>query len=232
MGKMDIDPSFRADFEKVGRIWLRNAISAIDLDVLDRIAAIPSKAGQRLYPMPSLTGVLAPTSSLMQAICKIEPAAKPVRIVAFNKSQNMNWGVPWHQDRVISTAAKSDVAGYKNWTEKSGTWHCEPPQSVLEKMLFVRVHLDKSDHSNGAMEIAVGSHNAGMVKSDHAASVARKYPIEVCKAERGDVLILKMLTLHSSKPAVNTSGRRVLRIDFSPVDLPDPLAWLKLDHKR
>ena len=211
---MDIDPSFRADFEKVGRIWLRNAISAIDLDVLDRIAAIPSKAGQRLYPMPSLTGVLAPTSSLMQAICKIEPAAKPVRIVAFNKSQDANCGVPWHQDRVISVAEKADVAGYKNWTEKSGAWHCEPPQSILEKILFVRVHLDKSDQSNGAMEIAVRSHKAEMITDDRAASEARKNPVEVCKAERRDVLVLKTLTLHSSKPAVETSGRRVSRIDF------------------
>jgi hypothetical protein len=92
-------------------------------------------------------------------------------------------------------------------------------------MLFVRVHLDDTDHSNGAMQIALGSHAAGIVPSEQAQAVANRYPLERCEATRGDVLILKMLTLHSSKPAQVQTGRRVLRVDFSTSELPSPLAW-------
>ncbi|MCA2011440.1 phytanoyl-CoA dioxygenase family protein [Cereibacter sphaeroides] len=108
---------------------------------------------------------------------------------------------------------------------KSGIWHCEPPESILDEMLFVRVHLADTDQTNGAMEIAVGSHAEGVVEFARANTAASSYPIELCSAKRGDVLILKMLTLHASKPAKVKSGRRVLRIDFSPSHLPSPLAW-------
>jgi len=226
MFQMETSSNFGADFERDGRIWLRNAISNADLAYFDAAAQFSSKAGERLPSSPSLVQAVSPEGSLMQAIYRIDPDAKPVRFVAFNKSKDANWGVPWHQDRVIAVAQNENVNGYKNWTKKSDIWHCEPPQTILEKMLFVRIHLNKTDQGNGAMEIAVGSHKAGLVPSDRAASVALSYPVEVCEAERGDVLILKMLTLHSSKPATDMSGRLVLRIDFASVELPDPLEWI------
>ena len=80
--------------------------------------------------------------TLLRAIRQLDPDVVPVRTVSFNKSQRANWGVPWHQDRVIAVNDKVETEGYRNWTKKSGTWHCEPPLSVLENMLFVRVHLD------------------------------------------------------------------------------------------
>lgn len=92
-------------------------------------------------------------------------------------------------------------------------------------MLFVRVHLDDTNEANGAMKIAVGSHAGGMISSSQAAQASNSYPIEVCEAKRGDVLILKMLTLYSSKPARVQTGRRVLRVDFSSLVLPLPLLW-------
>lgn len=219
------DQSLHNEFEKCGRIWFRNAISEEDLACFDRAAAVSSKAGQRLDATVSLNAALSKESSLLRVIRRLAPEAMPVRIVAFNKSENANWGVPWHQDRVIAVAKKVEVAGYMNWTNKSGTWHCEPPQAVLEDMLFVRVHLDDTDRSNGAMEIAVGSHADGVVHSINAEKVANTYQIETCAAKRGDVLILKMLTLHSSKPAKVQSERRVLRLDFASSQLSPPLSW-------
>lgn len=222
---MVTNQSLRDEFEECGRIWLRNAVSEGDLAVFDRATADLAKAGQRLDLSMALDAALSDDSSLLHAIRRLEPEAVPVRIVAFNKSENANWGVPWHQDRVIAVAEKADVTGYHNWTYKSGTWHCEPPQSILDEMLFVRVHLDDTDQSNGAMEIAVGSHEGGIIPSAKAEEAANTYPVEICEAKRGDVLILKMLTLHSSKPAQAQSERRVLRIDFSSSELPLPLSW-------
>lgn len=213
------------EFESTGRVWLRNAVSEEDLTLFDNAITASTKAGQRLDLSKWLKAALSKESALLRAVQRLSPDAIPVRIVAFNKSENANWGVPWHQDRVIAVTDKAEIGGYKNWTNKSGTWHCEPPQSILDEMLFVRVHLDDNDQSNGAMEIAVGSHSNGFVQSAKAESVANTFPIETCVAKRGDVLILKMLTLHSSKPAKVQSQRRVFRIDFSPSQLPPPLSW-------
>lgn len=222
---MVTEQSLINEFEGCGRVWLRNAVEEEDLALFDSITAAPTKAGQRLDAYTALDTALSAESSLLHAIRRLASDAVPVRIVAFNKTEGANWGVPWHQDRVIAVAEKVDVVGYMNWTNKSGTWHCEPPQSVLDEMLFVRVHLDDTDQSNGAMEIAVGSHADGIIPSATAEEVASTYPKEICEAKRGDVLILKMLTLHSSKPARFPSGRRVLRIDFASSPLPLPLSW-------
>mgnify|MGYP000002586514 FL=1 len=222
---MVTERSLKDEFEKCGRVWLRNAVSNEDLALFDRATDASAKAGQRLDMSMALREALSEDSTLVSAVRLLAPRTFPVRIVAFNKSESANWGVPWHQDRVIAVAERADVAGYVNWTNKSGIWHCEPPESILDEMLFVRVHLDDTDQTNGAMEIAVGSHAEGVVEFARANTAASSYPIETCSAKRGDVLILKMLTLHASKPAKVKSGRRVLRIDFSPSHLPSPLAW-------
>lgn len=225
---MNVNEELTKAFEKDGRIWLRQAISEEDLAAFDDAIAVQSKPGQRLHFTAALRTGLGSNGSLMKAVRQIDPDTKPVRAVAFNKSSEANWGVPWHQDRVIVLSDKADIAGYSNWSRKSGAWHCEPPSHILDRILFVRVHLDDTDDLNGAMEIAVGSHKQGIVAADRAAIEAAKCPIEVCKAKRGDVLVLKMLTLHASKPAKNPSGRRVLRVDFSSSELPKPLRWAGL----
>lgn len=208
--------------KKEGRVWLRNAISPDDLARLDDLTDSGLQAGKRM----SDTDMLANCVSLKAAISKVAPAAKPVRVVAFNKSSATNWGVPWHQDRVIAVAEREQVEGFANWTRKSGVWHCEPPVSVLDQMLFVRVHLDANDQKNGAMKIAVGSHEQDLVPAAKAQGIAECYPIESCDAARGDVLVLNMLTLHSSEPSQTGGSRRALRMDFAAFDLPAPLRWV------
>ncbi len=226
MSDAEID-DLRHTFERDGRVWLRNALPECSLLDLAEAGSNLPLPGQRLNHSDALSRTVAENAFLRTAIAKIDPLAKPVRVVAFNKSKQANWGVPWHQDRVISVAERHEIAGYQNWTLKSGVWHCEPPERILQRMLFVRVYLDSSDCSNGAMEIAVGSHKRGKVAAKDAEAVAQECPIEVCTSRPGDILILKMLTLHASKPANVPSNRRVLRIDFSPPPLPDPLKWMR-----
>ncbi len=223
--KMAAQQTLKKDFETYGRVWLRDAVSQADLALFDTATAVTAKAGQRMNSSPALDIALSENSSTMAAIRQLDPNAVPVRTVSFNKSDKANWGVAWHQDRVISVREKTESDGFRNWTRKSGFWHCEPPAFILDQMLFVRIHLDDSDETNGAMEIAVGSHAGGIIPSAQAETAAARYPTEVCKANRGNILVLKMLTLHASKPAKDQSGRRVLRVDFSSAQLPAPLRW-------
>jgi hypothetical protein len=206
----------------MGVTWLRRALEADDLLGLDALAATEQKPGTRLQLDDAARAALAPVDRLIE---KSNPKMRPVRFVSFDKTAQTNWALPWHQDRVIAVKERHDVPGFKNWSRKGGVWHCEPPISVLNDMLFVRVHLDDADQAAGAMEIAMGSHLVGHVAADQAETVAASYPSHICEAARGDVLVLDMLTLHRSLPAAKPASRRVLRIDYAAAPLPEPLAW-------
>jgi ectoine hydroxylase-related dioxygenase (phytanoyl-CoA dioxygenase family) len=96
---------------------------------------------------------------------------------------------------------------------------------MLSKMVFARLHFDRTTMENGAMELAVGSHHVGGVAASDAKTKAEEYPIEICEAEPGDVLFVSALTLHRSRAARIDSKRRALRVDYSATALPDPLQW-------
>lgn len=203
-----------------GHVWLRRALTSAEIEEMRRLGATLSRVTS---DAPLFQAVAASRASRM--IAERWPGMRPVRIVCFDKTAGSNWSLPWHQDRVIAVAQKAEVPGYDNWTRKDGMWHCEPPEAVLRRMLFVRLHLDDCDASTGAMEIALGSNRAGLVPTAEAERVASSHETQVTEAQAGDVLVLPMLTLHRSSPSKAEVPRRVLRVDFADAPLPAPLAW-------
>lgn len=154
------------------------------------------------------------------------PGARPVRLVAFDKSGEVNWALPWHQDRVVALRERIGAFGFSNWSRKAGVWHAEPPPGVMDGMLFARVHLDAANEGNGCLELALGSHALGKVADIDAADTAARCEQEACIATRGDVLFARALILHRSRPSQTSAPRRALRIDYSALDLPAPLQWV------
>lgn len=217
------DTARLAEFEATGRLWLRAALPEEDLERLDPLAR-PGRPGTRL-DAGAAVDVLGPSGRLGRTLSALWPGMRPVRLVAFSKDSEANWGVPWHQDRVIAVRDRAEGPGFAAWSSKGGAWHCEPPLALLEGMLFVRVHLDPATPSNGPMEIALGSHRQGVVAAAEAEALAGTCACEACLGERGDVLVLKMLTLHRSRPSRDGQPRRALRVDYAAGDLPAPLAW-------
>lgn len=213
------------EFELKGRLWFRKALTATDIETLGHAFPDDGLAGARLDPA-ALYATLQALTNLSGIVDQFGSGFRPVRIVSFDKSADRNWAVPWHQDRVVAVADQADVEGYSNWSQKAGMWHCEPPEDVLEEMLFVRIHLDACDPSSGAMEMALGSHNLGKVGAAQAQQLASTHQTEICNAETGDVLVLKMLTLHRSLPSQTASHRRTLRVDYAKTPLPYPLSWV------
>jgi len=216
--------SARALLERDGRVWFRGLLSDDDLSGYDDALDSTGNVGGRLALDAGLVSTL---SSRLVAQLDAGPL-RATRMVAFTKSEAGNWGVPWHQDCVIAVSDRTEVPGFGNWSQKRGVWHCEPPVSILEEMLFVRVHLDDAMAEAGAMQIAVGSHRLGRVAFAKAEAAAMTFPIEDTQAQRGDVLVMHMLLLHRSLPAQVPQSRRVMRVDFARSDLPAPLNWPKL----
>jgi ectoine hydroxylase-related dioxygenase (phytanoyl-CoA dioxygenase family) len=159
----------------------------------------------------------------------IEPVlgghARLVRSVLFIKSTHANWQVAWHQDLSIAVQQRAALDEFASWSVKEGVPHVQPPVSVLERMLTVRLHLDHTDEHNGALWVSPGSHRLGRLPADEAAASASRLGKQVCAANAGDALLFRPLTLHASRKALTERRRRVIHLEFSDVTLPAPLAW-------
>jgi hypothetical protein len=53
----------------------------------------------------------------------------------FNKTQESNWKVAWHQDLTIMVQKRREVQGFGPWTVKAGIAHVQPPAGVLSRIL-------------------------------------------------------------------------------------------------
>ena len=166
-------------------------------------------------------------SPLIRAL--VEPnlgkGSRLVRSILFTKNVDTNWGVSWHQDLAIAVRKRAEIDGYSGWSMKEGVTHVQPPVSVLEGMLAVRLHLDPADESNGALMVIPGSHSLGRIPAGEAADVARRLGSHTCTAQAGDALLLRPLILHASSKSMSTVPRRVIHLEFAAADLPNPLRW-------
>jgi len=154
------------------------------------------------------------------------PEARVVRGIYFDKHKDANWKVAWHQDMTIAVRERIDVDGYGPWSIKAGIHHVQPPVSVLENMLTLRIHLDRADETNGALRVLPGSHKYGRLDASQIEHYKQHQPI-TCVADKGDALLMRPLLLHSSTTALNPAHRRVLHFEYSSIDLPASLKWFE-----
>ena len=164
-------------------------------------------------PLTSLTGRL------------LEAPAFPVRAIFFDKSARANWAVAWHQDLAIAVTGRSETPGYGPWSVKDGVVHVQPPRTVLENMLAVRLHLDECSADNGALRVIPGSHRNGELNTEAINDWTTRIPPVMCEVPRGGALLMRPLLLHASSAAKAPSHRRVIHIEYAAVQLPSGLKW-------
>lgn len=205
------------------------ALDATALTILEAaFAVLPAdRAGQRLTGLTPLAPLLAPTGAIgRHAAAHLGDAARPVRALFFDKSAATNWALGWHQDRTIAVAAPVETPGFGPWTVKQGIHHVAPPQSLLDHMLTLRVHLDDVDADNAPLLVAPGSHRHGRVAEADAPALVERCGVQPCLAQRGDIWLYVTPILHASEAAANPRHRRVLQLDYSADSLPGELEWL------
>jgi ectoine hydroxylase-related dioxygenase (phytanoyl-CoA dioxygenase family) len=204
-----------------------SGLSSTELDNLQTLFAEAGHGQRNLLALPAIRA-LAASPNLRNPVTQIlGPQAQPVRGLFFDKTADANWKVTWHQDLTIAIAdrppAFSDQA-YGPWSIKAGIAHVQPPIAILEQLLTVRLHLDAADATNGALHVLPGSHRSGRL-SGEAIQAWRSQEAVCCVADRGDLLVMRPLLLHSSSAASQPSHRRVIHIEYAAIDLPPPLAW-------
>ncbi|MGH6933587.1 MAG: phytanoyl-CoA dioxygenase family protein [Dongiaceae bacterium] len=231
-----VTANYELDYDRVklaasGFLLYRSLLAVTEVEEL-RMALAAVTKGQRSHGNRNLlrncAAVRAVVSSpkiqqLLEPV--LGPNPYPTRAVLFDKLPDANWGVGWHQDLTVALAAQINAPGFSAWTTKDGVPHAQPPVQILEHMLFLRLHLDKSDAENGTLTVLPGSHRHGRLPETAIPALLSETAAVVCEAEAGDVLALRPLLLHMSRHSFRPSHRRVIQIEYSSVDLPAPLAW-------
>lgn len=193
-----------------------------ELAVLPELVELSNRRGVLAIPA---VAALATDARLLELIRPhFQTGPTPVRGLWFDKSPQSNWPVAWHQDLTIAVEARVDVPGYGPWSLKNGVHHVQPPAEVLQRMLTVRLHLDRADEQSGALRVIPGSHGEGRLPEDAIAGW-RDRPEYVCRANIGDVLLMRPLLLHASNRATAAVRRRVLHLEYAAMPLPGGLAW-------
>ena len=155
----------------------------------------------------------------------ISKSAQPVRAIFFDKTPDANWKVPLRQDLTIAVKEKRQTDGFSAWTLKAGIHHVQPPVSILEKLLAIRIHLDDADETNGALKVFPKSHKNGRLSASEIQNFRKTNKIKLCKVKRGSALLMRPLLVHSSSAGSNPAHRRVIHIEFSAESLPNGLEW-------
>jgi len=153
------------------------------------------------------------------------PKAKIVRAIFFDKTKNANWKVTWHQDLTIAVQKRCDVDGFGPWSKKAGIVHVQPPVSILEKMLTLRIHLDDSTAENGALSVIARSHRRGRMSHNQIQALRQVTSSVLCPVPRGGIMVMQPLLLHASAAGVNPSHRRIVHFEYSASQLPGGLEW-------
>lgn len=148
-----------------------------------------------------------------------------VRATLFDKTPDANWKVPWHQDLTIAVDVRQELAGYGPWSLKAGVHHVQPPTEVLQRIITIRIHLDPSPATNGALRVMPGSHRLGRVNQNRIERYIDDSLTVTCAARAGDALVMRPLLFHASSASSEPGHRRVLHFDYAVGELAGVLQW-------
>ena len=154
-----------------------------------------------------------------------------VKSIYFDKPEDSNWFVSYHQDLTISVNNKVPLPNFGPWTIKQNQFGVQPPLEILQNIFTIRIHLDDTNTDNGALKVIPKSHLNGIFRPE---TINWNLEQEVfCNVLEGGIMIMKPLLLHGSNKTINNKKRRVIHIEFSNLDLPNELNWSeKMDIKQ
>jgi Phytanoyl-CoA dioxygenase (PhyH) len=151
--------------------------------------------------------------------------AVAVQCTLFDKSPTKNWLVAFHQDLSIPVSSRVNSPECSGWSEKEGHLYVQPPVSVLERLVAVRVHIDDCPAESGALRVVPHSHTEGRIDPSQAEALRQHHGETVVPVAQGGVLVMRPMLLHASSKATSPVPRRVLHFVFGPPMLPLGLEW-------
>lgn len=222
--------SYIERLERDGFVILQNQIEAptvrqLRTDLSDRLSGREAGIRNLLKRVPSVLELAQSTSLRTLVETVVGEPARVVRGVYFDKQRHANWKVAWHQDLTIAVRQRIDGEGFSAWSLKAGIQHVQPPPSMLEQMIAVRIHLDDADETNGCLRVIPGSHRLGRLTADQITHLRTTREIVPCVIRSGDVMLMRPLLLHASSVAQQPAHRRVVHLEYCAAKLPTGLEW-------
>jgi hypothetical protein len=194
--------------------------------VLERAGAV--YGGRDLLWQSAAARGLAKSSEMIEvAEAVVGRGARPVRGLYFDKTEDANWNLPWHQDLTIAVRERRETPGFGPWTVKAGIPHATAPAELLARMVTIRVHLDDCGTQNGPMRVLPGSHASGRLSANAVNEwVMRSNDLgRDCLVPAGGAVVMRPLLLHASSLATVAGHRRVIHLEYTAEELPGGLEW-------
>ncbi|MEM7356529.1 MAG: phytanoyl-CoA dioxygenase family protein [Acidobacteriota bacterium] len=227
-----VEDSPKNALQRHGFVIVGAVVDATTVETLrceaDRMAEQSSTRGgsRNLLQRSELLARTAGTEPLLGLARELlGPRARPTKLTLFDKKPGANWKIRWHQDVTITVRQQREVTGFGAWSVKEGVPHVRPPASVLEGLVALRLHLDDTPKTNGALRVIPGSHLEGRLSRDAIGRLRQANPEVTCAVPAGGVMAMKPLLLHASSAADSPSNRRVLHFEYAAEPLPGGLAW-------
>jgi Phytanoyl-CoA dioxygenase (PhyH) len=209
--------SLADEFTENGFVILDEAISLSDLEeVTKRLNSIGlRKAGTRNVLSSPWCQNIARSLKMNPAIAPLLPCdAVVVQCTYFEKSVDRNWLVALHRDYSIPVKARISSVDWSGWSEKEGFVYGRPPESVLDSLVAIRVHLDENTQKNGPLQVIPGSHRSQAISA----------PRVTCFVKERSALVMRPKILHASSK-LEEGTRRVLHFLYGPDKLPNGAEW-------
>ena len=220
-------PTFRDD----GVETRTGVVASDDLEAVKQDIAIGCRE-LRQHGIRNLEKRFTSIARLATATSVVELAhellAKPpslVRALFFDKTPDRNWFVAWHQDKTVALNRRREMAGWGPWSLKDAVHHVQPPCSVLDEMVTIRLHIDPADEDSGCLRVIPGSHRAGILTQEQVDRCVADQPGVACIAAAGDAVVMRPHVLHSSRKSRRAEHRRVVHLEYSSYELPPGITW-------
>jgi len=220
-----IDASIEWDihgFSVVSRVLDAAGCEELALAISDRD---PSRGMRGLLAEPACQALAVRLRTLASLKLFLPVDSVVVQCTLFEKSPTKNWLVSPHQDLSIPVKERVDAPGLSGWAEKDGHLFVQPPASVLEALVAVRVHLDGGGPGAGSLRVVPGSHRFGRLDAAQATALRAQVGEIAPEVPRGGAFVMRPLLLHASSKSIAPVPRRVLHFVFGPPRLPVGLKW-------
>jgi ectoine hydroxylase-related dioxygenase (phytanoyl-CoA dioxygenase family) len=141
-------------------------------------------------------------------------SATPYRATLFEKSNAADWLVPWHQDKALPLESKVAGSDWGPWSIKQGILYAHAPSWALERVIALRVHLDRSTQKNGPLRVIPETHRLGVLDDACISEITQQKRSVECLTGRGGVVAIRPLILHASSKVNSDEPRRVVHIEY------------------
>lgn len=221
--------SYQQTFKDEGYLVLEHILNSDEVDVIQQqlINVDLTGAGSRELLSETWCKTLANQLKNHPVLSTLLPnPSKAIQCTYFQKSPEKNWLVPLHQDLSIPVKEQFTKEGFTGWSKKQGALFVQPPATITDQIIAVRLHIDDCLQAHGALKVVPTSHQLGRIPEKQWITIRDEKGEKECTVNAGGVVIMSPLILHSSSKATHANGRRVLHFLFVPESLTKEIPFL------